>query len=203
MELEEVFHLESVRVTGNDWVVRHDKRYFQVKAQARQYVSAKGKVTVSEWEDGRLQIPIAVGRWLGRRFPAASSSGRRTQGGHSQESNPAHSPSGSPLAAGPPLEQTSDPRDAHYHDGLACGFALSRSRNLDHPISEAGANWWQPKNNNSKLDGGRLWKSRFVEKSTKRTFPLRLEIRTHGGFPLYAQPRLLLENKQCTTTIKG
>jgi len=55
-ELEEVFHLETVRVIGNDWVVRHDKRYFQVKAQARQYAPAKGKVTVWEWEDGRLQI---------------------------------------------------------------------------------------------------------------------------------------------------
>jgi hypothetical protein len=55
-ELEEVFHLETGRVIGNDWVVRHDHRYFQVKAQARQYAPAKGKVTVCEWEDGRLQI---------------------------------------------------------------------------------------------------------------------------------------------------
>ena len=55
-ELEEVFHLETVRVIGNDWVVRHDNRYFQVKAQARHYAPAKGKVTLCEWEDGRLQI---------------------------------------------------------------------------------------------------------------------------------------------------
>ena len=55
-ELEAVFHLESRRVIGNDWVVRHDNRYFQVKAQGRQYAPAKGKVTVCEWEDGRLQI---------------------------------------------------------------------------------------------------------------------------------------------------
>jgi hypothetical protein len=59
-----------------------------------------------------------------------------------------------------------------------------------------------PKNNNSKPGGERLWKSRSVEKSRKRTFPLRLEIRTHRGFPLYTQPRLLLENKKCTTTTK-
>jgi hypothetical protein len=45
-----------VRVIGNDWVVRHDNRYFQVQAQARHYAPAKGKVTVCEWEDGRLQI---------------------------------------------------------------------------------------------------------------------------------------------------
>jgi len=56
VELEEVFHLETGRVIGNDWVVRHNNRYFQVKAQARQYAPAKGKVTVCEWEDGRLQI---------------------------------------------------------------------------------------------------------------------------------------------------
>jgi hypothetical protein len=37
-------------------VVRHDNRYFQVKAQARNYAPAKSKVTVCEWEDGRLQI---------------------------------------------------------------------------------------------------------------------------------------------------
>ena len=37
-------------------MVRHDNRYFQVKAQARQYAPAKGKVTVCEWEDERLQI---------------------------------------------------------------------------------------------------------------------------------------------------
>src|SRR5271157_961833 len=33
-ELEEVFHLETGRVIGNDWVVRHDNRYFQVQAQS-------------------------------------------------------------------------------------------------------------------------------------------------------------------------
>jgi hypothetical protein len=55
-ELEKVFHLETGRVLGNDWVVRHDNRYFQVRAQARHYAPAKGKVTVCEWEDGRLQI---------------------------------------------------------------------------------------------------------------------------------------------------
>jgi len=31
-QLDEVFHRESERVIGHDWVVRHDNRYFQVKA---------------------------------------------------------------------------------------------------------------------------------------------------------------------------
>ncbi|MDR3747813.1 MAG: hypothetical protein P4M04_06640 [Acidobacteriota bacterium] len=56
VELVEVFHRETGRVIGNNWVVRHNNRYFQVKAQARQYAPAKGKATVREWEDGRLQI---------------------------------------------------------------------------------------------------------------------------------------------------
>ena len=181
--MEEVFHLETVRVIGNDWVVRHDNRYFQVKAQARQYAPAKGKVTVWEWEDGRLQSRYR-GRAVAREeLQARFQFSRKTQGDHGQASNAAHSPSGSPLAAGlsqdAPLEQTSDPDDAYYHAGLACGFAVS-SPNLDHPTSEVGANWRQPKNNNSKPGGERLWKSRFVEKSTKRTSPA-LEIRTHRG----------------------
>ena len=134
-----------------------------------------------------------------------SSSGRKTQRGHGQEAKTAHCPSsGSSLAAGlsqdAPLEQTSDPGAAGHRYGCAFRFALSRFRNFNHPISEAGANWRQPKNNNSKPGDERLWKSRSVEKSRKRTFPPRLEIRTHRGFPLYTQPRLLLENKKCTTT---
>jgi len=55
-ELEEVFHQETRRILGNDWVVRHENRYFQVHAQSRHYAPAKSKVTVCEWEDGRLQI---------------------------------------------------------------------------------------------------------------------------------------------------
>ena len=55
-ELEEVFHQETKRMLGNDWVVRHNNRYFQVLAQSQNYAPAKSKVTVCEWEDGRLQI---------------------------------------------------------------------------------------------------------------------------------------------------
>lgn len=55
-ELDEVFHLETERVLGNNWVVRHDNRYFQVQRQAGNYAPAKAKVMVCEWEDGRLDI---------------------------------------------------------------------------------------------------------------------------------------------------
>ena len=55
-ELEEVFRLETERVIGNDWVVRYENRFLQVKRQGRQYAPAKAKVLVCEWEDGRLEI---------------------------------------------------------------------------------------------------------------------------------------------------
>ena len=55
-QLDDVFRLESERVIGNDWVVRYESRYFQVERYGRHHAPAKGKVTVCEWEDGRLEI---------------------------------------------------------------------------------------------------------------------------------------------------
>lgn len=54
--MEEVFRLERERVIGNDWVVRYENRYFQVKRHGRHYAPAKGKVKVCEWESGRLEL---------------------------------------------------------------------------------------------------------------------------------------------------
>lgn len=48
--------MESKRVIGNDWVVRYQNRFLQVKRQGRHYAPAKAKVVVCEWEDGRLEI---------------------------------------------------------------------------------------------------------------------------------------------------
>lgn len=55
-ELEESLHLETERVIGNNWVVRHDNHHFQVQREGRCYAPAKAKVTVCEWENGRLEI---------------------------------------------------------------------------------------------------------------------------------------------------
>ena len=55
-EWEDVFHLETKRVIGNDWVVRYENRSFQVQRHGRHYAPAKAKVVVCEWEDGRLEI---------------------------------------------------------------------------------------------------------------------------------------------------
>ncbi len=70
-ELDEVFHLEASRVIGNDWVVRYQNRFLQVKRQARNYAPAKGKVVVCEWEDGRLEI-----RYRGKKVKWEEISGR-------------------------------------------------------------------------------------------------------------------------------
>jgi hypothetical protein len=50
-ELEEVFHLETERVISNDWVVRHNNRYFQIQRQARCYAPARGR---SRYANGRM-----------------------------------------------------------------------------------------------------------------------------------------------------
>ena len=55
-QLREIFRLETERTLGNDWVVRHDNRFYQVEAQNRNYAPAKSKVTVCEWEDGTMEI---------------------------------------------------------------------------------------------------------------------------------------------------
>jgi transposase len=54
--LREIFRLETERVLGNDWVVRHENRLYQVEGQSRNYAPAKSKVTVCEWEDGTREI---------------------------------------------------------------------------------------------------------------------------------------------------
>ena len=55
-QLREIFRLETERTLGNDWVVRHDNRFYQVEAQSRNYAPAKSRVTVCEWEDGTMEI---------------------------------------------------------------------------------------------------------------------------------------------------
>jgi hypothetical protein len=55
-QLREIFRLETERSLGNDWVVRHENRFYQVEGTSRNYAPAKSKVTVCEWEDGTLEI---------------------------------------------------------------------------------------------------------------------------------------------------
>jgi hypothetical protein len=55
-KLEKIFRLETERVLSNDWVVQHDKRFYQVQRQSQHHAPAKGKVRVCEGEAGSLEI---------------------------------------------------------------------------------------------------------------------------------------------------
>ena len=52
----EIFRLETERVLGNDWVVRHRNRFYQVERQSRLHAPARSTVLVCEWEDGTVEI---------------------------------------------------------------------------------------------------------------------------------------------------
>ena len=55
-ELDKISRLETERVISNDWVVQYDHRWLQLQKQSRSYAPVKARVTVCEWEDGRLEI---------------------------------------------------------------------------------------------------------------------------------------------------
>lgn len=56
LDLDEVFRLETTHTVGNDWVVQHKGLLLQIRPQSRHYAPARGKVTVCEWQDGRIKI---------------------------------------------------------------------------------------------------------------------------------------------------
>jgi transposase len=62
--LDRVFRLEETRTVSQDWVVRYRNRAFQLPRQSG-YAPARGRVTVCEWEDGRVSIEYRgrVMRW--------------------------------------------------------------------------------------------------------------------------------------------
>ena len=52
----EIFRLETERTLSNDWVVRHDNRFYQVAGSSRNYAPAKSRVKMCEWEDETMEI---------------------------------------------------------------------------------------------------------------------------------------------------
>jgi transposase len=62
--LDRVFRLEETRTVSQDWVVRYRNRAFQLRRETG-YAPARGRVTVCEWEDGRVAIEYRgrVMRW--------------------------------------------------------------------------------------------------------------------------------------------
>jgi transposase len=61
-ELDEAFRLETERTIGQDWVVRHQNRFYQIRRESG-YAPARAKAVVCEWEDARLEI-----RYRGQRL---------------------------------------------------------------------------------------------------------------------------------------
>ena len=51
-----MLRLETERVLSNDWVVRHENRFYQLERQSQHHAPAKSQVTVCEWEDGTMEI---------------------------------------------------------------------------------------------------------------------------------------------------
>src|SRR6185312_15450240 len=56
LDLDEIFRLEETRTIINDWVVSYHARLFQIPRNSRQHAPARSKVTVCEWQDGRIEI---------------------------------------------------------------------------------------------------------------------------------------------------
>lgn len=56
LDLDTTFRLEETRTISNDWVISYRGRLLQIRRHNRQYAPAHGKVTVCEWEDGRIRI---------------------------------------------------------------------------------------------------------------------------------------------------
>lgn len=54
-ELRQIFRLETERTISNDWVIRHEGRYLQLRPRNRRYGPTKSKALVCEWEDGTIE----------------------------------------------------------------------------------------------------------------------------------------------------
>lgn len=54
-ELDQIFCLEHERSISNDWVVRYENRYLQME-RTSDYPPRQAKVTVCEWEGGRIEV---------------------------------------------------------------------------------------------------------------------------------------------------
>jgi transposase len=55
-QLNAIFCLKQERVVSQDWVVSYNGRWLQVERQSRHWAPARSRVTVCEWENGRIAI---------------------------------------------------------------------------------------------------------------------------------------------------
>ena len=56
LDLDAIFRLEETRTLSNDWVVSYHGRLLQLRRGGRQHAPARSKVTVCQWQDGRIKI---------------------------------------------------------------------------------------------------------------------------------------------------
>ena len=73
-ELDRILCLKQERVVSQDWVVSYNGRWLQLQRQRRHWAPAKSRVTVCEWEDGRIQI-----HYRGERLSFREIASRRQQ----------------------------------------------------------------------------------------------------------------------------
>ena len=70
-ELREIFRLETEHRISNDWVIRHEGRYFQLQpAGQRRYGPTQSKALVCEWEDGAMEVYYRGQRLAYQELPA-------------------------------------------------------------------------------------------------------------------------------------
>ena len=55
-ELRQIFRLETERTISNDWVIRYDGRFLQLRPGQRRYGPTQSKALVCEWEDGAIEV---------------------------------------------------------------------------------------------------------------------------------------------------
>jgi len=73
-KLDRIFCLERERVISDDWVVRYENRFLQLEPESGNYAPARGKVTVCERPDGRIEIEYRGLAVVWREIPAPAPS---------------------------------------------------------------------------------------------------------------------------------
>ncbi|HXW56384.1 MAG TPA: ISNCY family transposase [Candidatus Cybelea sp.] len=74
-ELDRIFRLENPRTIYNDWVVRYENRFFQLRRQSRQYAPAHSQVLVYEGRHGNITIEYRGRALEWREIPAPAKPG--------------------------------------------------------------------------------------------------------------------------------
>ena len=69
-ELRQIFRLETKRSVSNDWVVRYESRFLQLKPQQHHRGPTQAKAVVCQWEDGSLEVHYRDGRIRHEEIPA-------------------------------------------------------------------------------------------------------------------------------------